>query len=64
MLEMGFRKPIEQIISFLPRERQTMLFSATVTKDLLNVVSIAVKKDYKFINTISKDEASTHESVP
>jgi len=41
-----------------------MLFSATVTKDLLNVVSIAVKKDYKFINTISKDEASTHESVP
>ena len=30
MLEMGFRKVIDKIITFLPKERQTLLFSATV----------------------------------
>ena len=34
LLDMGFRKPIERIIGALPKERQTLLFSATVPKEV------------------------------
>ena len=30
MLDMGFRPQVEKIVRRLPRERQTMLFSATL----------------------------------
>lgn len=30
LLDMGFRKDIEQIIMALPKQRQTLLFSATI----------------------------------
>ena len=30
LLDMGFRRDIEKIIAFIPKERQTLLFSATV----------------------------------
>jgi ATP-dependent RNA helicase DeaD len=34
MLDMGFIKDVEKIIQRIPRERQTMLFSATLSKDI------------------------------
>jgi ATP-dependent RNA helicase DeaD len=40
MLDMGFTVQIDQIMSFMPQKRQTMLFSATLPK---NIVSIAQK---------------------
>lgn len=32
LLDMGFRKDIERIIASVPKQRQTLLFSATVPK--------------------------------
>jgi ATP-dependent RNA helicase MSS116 len=64
MLEMGFRPDIERIISFLPKQRQTLLFSATVTKDLQRVTHIAMKSNHKFLNTVPESEANTHLHVP
>lgn len=37
MLNMGFREDIEQILSFAKEERQTVLFSATMSKEILNI---------------------------
>jgi ATP-dependent RNA helicase DeaD len=37
MLNMGFREDIEQILSHAPEERQTVLFSATMSKEILNI---------------------------
>ena len=34
MLDMGFAKPIERIVATLPRERHTLLFSATMPKSI------------------------------
>ncbi len=50
MLDMGFIEPIRKIAAMLPKERQTMLFSATMPKEirhladslLSNPVSVAV----------------------
>lgn len=37
MLDMGFIDDVEAIIRHVPRERQTMLFSATVPREVLNL---------------------------
>lgn len=34
LLDLGFRKDIEKIVDCLPRQRQSMLFSATVPKEV------------------------------
>ncbi len=52
MLNMGFREDIETVLEYIPEERQTMLFSATMPKPILditkkyqhNAVSIKVTK--------------------
>ncbi len=37
MLNMGFREDIEKILTHSPEERQTVLFSATMSKEILNI---------------------------
>ena len=39
MLDMGFLPPLRQLLRRLPRERQTMLFSATFTTDVVRLSS-------------------------
>jgi ATP-dependent RNA helicase RhlE len=43
MLDMGFLPDIRAIISRVPRERQTMLFSATLVKKVDQIASFALK---------------------
>jgi ATP-dependent RNA helicase RhlE len=43
MLDMGFKPQIERIIRHVPRERQTMLFSATMPSDILRLASAHMK---------------------
>jgi ATP-dependent RNA helicase DeaD len=37
MLDMGFREDIEHILKFVPKKRQTLLFSATMSKTILRL---------------------------
>lgn len=37
MLDMGFKPQIERILKHVPRERQTMLFSATMAREILSL---------------------------
>ena len=37
MLNMGFREDIETVLEYIPEERQTMLFSATMPKPILEI---------------------------
>ena len=34
MLSMGFARELEEIMSFVPKARQTLLFSATIPPDI------------------------------
>ncbi len=43
MLDMGFAPQIEKILHFLPKERQTMLFSATIPKEIMHLVNKYMK---------------------
>lgn len=43
MLDMGFAPKIRQIFQALPRERQTMLFSATLPPEIMRVATVHMK---------------------
>ncbi|MDD4981051.1 MAG: DEAD/DEAH box helicase [Candidatus Omnitrophica bacterium] len=43
MLDMGFAPQINKILRFLPKERQTMLFSATIPKEIMEMAAKYMK---------------------
>jgi ATP-dependent RNA helicase RhlE len=43
MLDMGFAPQIEQILRFIPKLRQTMLFSATIPKEIMEIAARHMK---------------------
>jgi len=53
MLEMGFIDDVEQIIRACPKERQTLLFSATITKDITRL-------SHKYMNNPEQISAKSH----
>ncbi len=53
MLDMGFIEDIEYIIGFLPKERHTYMFSATVPNRIELLAKKFLKSDFKFIKVPS-----------
>lgn len=43
LLELGFKDELEQIIEYCPKNRQTMLFSATMTDEVSKLISLSLK---------------------
>ncbi len=43
MLDMGFAPQITKILKFLPKDRQTMLFSATIPKEIMGIAAAYMK---------------------
>ncbi|KAJ4953836.1 hypothetical protein NE237_030668 [Protea cynaroides] len=63
LLDMGFRKDIERIIGAVPKQRQTLLFSATVPEEVRQICHIALKRDHEYINTVEEGSEETHTQV-
>ncbi|XP_068665801.1 DEAD-box ATP-dependent RNA helicase 31-like [Aristolochia californica] len=63
LLDMGFRKDIEKIIAAVPKQRQTLLFSATVPEEVRQICHIALRRDHEFINTVEEGSEETHSQV-
>lgn len=63
LLEMGFRPELNKILSYLPKNRQTFMFSATVSKEIQGIARTFMKKDHIFINTVSKDDQDVHQRI-
>jgi len=63
LLEMGFRRDIEKNIAATPKDRQTLLFSATVPEEVRQISHVAMGKDYRFINTVKEGDEETHSQV-
>ena len=54
MLDMGFSEEINEVLEFAPKERQTLLFSATYTDEILDI-SATLQKDAVNIKTTSTE---------
>ncbi|KAH6786099.1 hypothetical protein C2S51_038554 [Perilla frutescens var. frutescens] len=63
LLDMGFRRDIEKIIAAVPKQRQTLLFSATIPQEVRQICHIALKRDHEFINTVQEGSEDTHSQV-
>ena len=61
MLDMGFLEDIEEIFTYLPKERQTLLFSATMPDPIKRLAS-KILNDPKFVSVTPKDH-TTNEDI-
>ncbi len=59
MLNMGFSESINNIFAALPEERQTLLFSATMSKEVERVAK-RILKEYKEVVVGSRNEGAEH----
>ena len=68
LLDQGFAPEVQAIQELLPDpfkvDRQTVMFSATVPKEVMQMVKRTMKPDFKFVKTVRDDEVPTHFSVP
>ena len=68
LLDDGFQKEIDDIKTLLPDpaevERQNLMFSATIPRDVVNLVRQTMRPGFHFAKCVSEDEEPTHERVP
>lgn len=59
MLDMGFREDIESILADMPEERQTILFSATMSKPILQITQKFLQ-DPVLVKVVKKELTATN----
>jgi len=59
ILEIGFEEELRSIIKLLPKARQTMMFSATQTKNVQDIARISLRGTPKFIDCSHDDHEAT-----
>ncbi|KAI5059148.1 hypothetical protein GOP47_0002145 [Adiantum capillus-veneris] len=63
MLDMGFRDSLQKIMQAIPSKRQTLLFSATIPREVHSMAKVALRNDHVFIDAVGKDSEDTHAKV-
>lgn len=58
MLDMGFAPQIERIVSFLPAQRQTLLLSATLPKNIMSLAERYLNKPVRIAIAATNDVAA------
>ncbi|KAL1407390.1 hypothetical protein Q8F55_006821 [Vanrija albida] len=64
LLDMGFSQDLNFILEHLPKERQTFLFSATVSPQVKKIARDFLKTNHSVIDCVPEDESNTHEHIP
>lgn len=68
LLDQGFWPEIQEIIQYLPKpeekDRQTLMFSATVPREVVQLVQSTLKPGFQFVKTVREGEEPTHTRVP
>jgi ATP-dependent RNA helicase DeaD len=68
MLDMGFRDDIKNILNKAPEERQTVMFSATMSSEVLSIAQqyqrdafeVTIKQEQKTVDTVTQYYAEIH----
>ncbi|KAL6556372.1 hypothetical protein OROGR_005660 [Orobanche gracilis] len=63
LLDLGFRKDMEKIVDCLPRKRQSLLFSATIPKEVRRISQLVLKREHAYIDTVGFGSLETNEKV-
>ncbi|MEN8302912.1 MAG: ATP-dependent RNA helicase DbpA [Campylobacterota bacterium] len=57
MLDMGFMEEIQSVLEYVPKERQTLLFSATYDDEIIDI-SKKIQKEAVSVKTVSTESAN------
>ena len=67
LLDQGFWPEIQEIMRLLPtpaeKDRQTMMFSATIPKEVVSLVRSTLKPGFQFVKCVADNEDPTHANV-
>ncbi|CAL9104914.1 DEAD-box ATP-dependent RNA helicase 48 isoform X1 [Musa acuminata AAA Group] len=63
LLDLGYRKDIEKIVDSVPRQRQSLLFSATFPREVCRISQLVLKRDHIFVDTVGLGCVETHAKV-
>lgn len=63
ILEIGFEEDMHQIIKLLPQERQTLLFSATQTKNVEDLARLSIRNKPVYVNVHEDADQATVSSL-
>mmetsp|Transcript_13137 Transcript_13137/g.41992 ORF Transcript_13137/g.41992 Transcript_13137/m.41992 type:complete len:238 (-) Transcript_13137:47-760(-) len=63
MLDMGFEPEIKKILASTPKERQTLLFTATWPKAVKKIAAGYLKQDYLHVNVGQTEELAANTAV-
>jgi ATP-dependent RNA helicase DDX18/HAS1 len=63
ILEIGFEEQMRQIVKLLPKERQSMLFSATQTKNVEDLARLSIKNNPVYVGVDDEDAIATVSSL-
>jgi superfamily II DNA/RNA helicase len=63
MLDMGFEPQMEKIMAKVPKERQTLLFSATWPKSVQKLATKYLKKDFVHVNVGETEDLAANKAV-
>ncbi|KAH9870388.1 ATP-dependent RNA helicase dbp4 [Plenodomus lingam] len=58
ILDMGFQRDVDAIIDYLPKERQTLLFSATQSKKVSDLARLSLQ-DPEYVSVHAEDKSAT-----
>lgn len=61
-LDMGFQRALNAIVQFLPKERQTLLFSATQTKSVQDLARLSLK-DPEYLSVHAESSTATPKNL-
>ncbi|MBN2823729.1 MAG: DEAD/DEAH box helicase [Campylobacterales bacterium] len=62
MLDMGFLDEIKEIFNYIPQNRQTLLFSATMPDEIKDLASVLLYKP-QYISVINEEEETTNNAI-
>lgn len=62
ILDMGFQRDVDAIIDYLPKERQTLLFSATQSKKVSDLARLSLQ-DPEYVSVHAEDKSATPKSL-
>ena len=59
ILDMGFRDQLVRILDYLPKEKQTLLYSATQTKDIKHLATLSMNRKHTEYVGVHDDKTAT-----
>ncbi len=62
MLDMGFLEEIKEIFEYIPQNRQTLLFSATIPEPI-KALADTILSNPQFISVVGQDESATNNVI-